>query len=96
MYVVGMSERSTASIGGNGSMGMVTFAVCLTGFNEQNQPLELCIARPRLPIAFQEDVQQEHQANLAVLQDIRSRLSALCRECRDGIVGDKPVAGSLD
>jgi hypothetical protein len=64
VYVVGISERSTASIGSNGSMEMVTFAVCLTGLNEQKQPLELRIARPRVPVVFQEDVQREHEANL--------------------------------
>jgi hypothetical protein len=96
VYVIGVSERTTATLGGNGSMEMVTFAVCLTGFNEQKQPLELRIARPHAAVVFQEDVEREHQANLAVLHDIRARLSALCRECRDGIVGDKPITGSLD
>ncbi len=96
VYLVGISERSTPSIGDTGSMEMITFAVCLTGFNEQKQPLELRIARHRVPLVFQEDVQREHEANLAVLQDIGARLSALCRECRDGMVGDKPIAGNLD
>jgi hypothetical protein len=96
VYVIGVSERTTATLGGNGSMEMVTFAVCLTGFNEQKQPLELRIARPRAAVVFQEEVEREHQANLAVLHDIRARLAALCRECRDGMVGDEPIAGSLD
>lgn len=96
VYTIGVSERTTATLGDNGSMEMVTFAVCLTGFNEQKQPLELRIARPRVAVVFQEDVEREHQANLAVLHDIRARLSTLCRQYRDGMVGDKPITGSLD
>jgi hypothetical protein len=96
VYMISVSERTTATLGDNGAMEMVTFAVCLTGFNEQKQPLELRIARPRVAVVFQEDVEREHQANLAVLDDIQARPSALCREYRDGMVGDKPITGSLD
>ena len=96
VYMIGVSERTTATLGDNGSMEMVMFAVCLTRFNEQKQPLELRIARPRVAVVFQEDVEREHQANLAVLHDIQARLSALCREYRDGMVGDNPITGSLD
>ena len=96
VYVISLSERSTAPIGGNGSMEMVTFVVCLSGLNEQNRPLTLRLPRPAVPALFEADVEREHQVNLDVLQDVRFRLDKLSRSYRDGIVSDKPIAGELE
>jgi hypothetical protein len=96
VYMIAISERSTATVGSSSSMDMVTFAVCLTGFNEQNRPLALRIPRPAVPLVFQEDVERERQANLAVLEDLRNRLANLSREYRDGMVSDNPISGVLD
>lgn len=95
VYVLAVSERSTASFG-TGSMDMITFVVHLSGFNEHHRPLALRIPRPPIPFVFENDVERERQANQAVLNDIRARLQKLARECRDGMVSEKPIAGELD
>ena len=89
VYMIAVSERTTAALGGNGSMEMVTFAVCLTAFNEQKQPLELRIARPRVAVVFQEDVEREHHAN-PVHADSDARVSVLVRS-RQRYVPDSRV-----
>lgn len=95
VYVIALAERGTATLG-NGAMDMTTFLVCLTGFNEANRPLGLRLLRPAVPSVFQDDVEREHQANSAVLREVRSRLEKLARPYRDGIVSAKAVAGELD
>ena len=76
VYVIAVAERGTAALG-NGAMDMTTFIVYLTGFNEENRPLGLRLSRPAVPSLFQSDVEREHQANLAVLREVRSRLAKL-------------------
>jgi hypothetical protein len=95
VYVIAVAERSTATLG-NGTMEMTTFLVYLTGFNQENRPLGLRLPRPAVPSVFQTDVEREHQANLGVLREVRSRLEKLSRPYRDGILSDKAVAGELD
>ncbi len=95
VYLIALAERSSARLG-DGSMDMITFVVYLTGFSEQNRPLALRLPRPAVPALFEADVEREHQVNLVVLQDVRSRLDKLSRSYRDGIVSDKPIAGELE
>ena len=95
VYLIAVSERNTATLG-NGSMDMLTFVVYLTGFNELNRPVGLRLPRPPVPALFETHVEREHQANQAVLRDVRARLDKLSRPYRDGMVSDKPVAGELD
>lgn len=95
VYVIALAERIPAKFG-DGELEMVQFSVSATAFNEGGCALELRIPQPRVPAMFENEVEKARRANSKMFAEVRARLGSLNVICRDGIVSDKPVCGSLE
>jgi hypothetical protein len=95
VYVIALAEKIPAKFG-DGELEMVQFSVSVTAFNEDGRALELRIPQLRVPAIFESEVEKGRRANSKVLEEVKSRLRSLNVTCRDGIVSDKPVCGSLE
>lgn len=95
VYVIALAEKIPVKFG-DGELEMFQFSVSVTAFNEGGRALELRIPQPRVPAMFENEVEKARGANSKMLAEVRARLASLDVICRDGIVSDKPVCGSLE
>lgn len=95
MYVIALTEKIPARFGDR-ELEMFQFSVSVTAFNEGGRVLELRIPQPRVPAMFENEVEKERRPNSIMLDEVRARLLSLRVICRDEMVSDQPVCGSLE
>lgn len=96
IYIISTETRVQSGTGESGGFPLVIFSVSAAGFNNDGRVVELRIQQPPAIALFDEEVRRAAQVSAATLDDLRSRLTALGIEIRDGAISDKPVIGCLE
>ena len=97
IYIISTETKLQSRTGDSGDgFPLVIFSVSAAGFNKDGRVVELRIQQPPAIALFDEEVRCAAHASSAALNDLRSRLTALGIEIRDGAISDKPVIGCLE
>jgi len=97
IYIISTETKVQSRTGdSSGGFPLVIFSVSAAGFNNDGRVVELRIQQPPAIALFDEEVRCAAHASSAALNDLRSRLTALGIEIRDGAISDKPVIGCLE
>ena len=95
IYIISTETRVQSGLE-SGGFPLVIFSVSVAGFNSDGRVVELRIQQPPAIPLFDQEVRRAAQVSAATLDDLRSRLTALGIEIRDGAISDKPVIGCLE
>ena len=96
IYIILTETKVQSRTGDSGGFPLVIFSVSAAGFNNDGRVVELRIQQPPAIALFDEEVRCAAHASSAALNDLRSRLTGLGIEIRDGAISDKPVIGCLE